>query len=56
MSEFDIKCCLGKVRRILEAEPTLLELSAPLKVVGDMYDLSIPPVLFFLAMVNIVIC
>jgi hypothetical protein len=37
MTEFDIKCCLGRVKKLLEAEPTLLELEAPIKVVGDMY-------------------
>ena len=37
MSEFDIKCCLGRVKKLLEVEPSLLELEAPLKVVGDMY-------------------
>jgi|LauGreDrversion4_2_1035121.scaffolds.fasta_scaffold46623_5 hypothetical protein len=37
MSEFDIKCCLGRVKKLLESEPSLLELEAPIKVVGDMY-------------------
>jgi len=37
MSEFDIKCCLGRVKKLLEVEPSLLELEAPIKVVGDMY-------------------
>ena len=39
MSEFDIKCCLGRVKKLLESEPSLLELEAPIKVVGDMYVL-----------------
>lgn len=37
LNENDIKACLSEVKVLLEAESSLLELQAPLKVVGDMY-------------------
>lgn len=36
-TEADVKHCLNRVKKILEEEKSLLELSAPIKVVGDMY-------------------
>ena len=37
LSEIDIKSCLTKVKKILAEEKSLLELKAPIKVIGDMY-------------------
>jgi serine/threonine-protein phosphatase PP1 catalytic subunit len=37
LSENDIKICLARVKNLLEVEPSLLELSAPIKVVGDIH-------------------
>ncbi len=38
LSETDIKSCLTKVKKVLAEEKSLLELKAPIKVIGDMYD------------------
>ena len=36
--EVDIKCCLYKLKKALESDPTLLKLEAPIKVVGDIHS------------------
>jgi serine/threonine-protein phosphatase PP1 catalytic subunit len=37
LKEEDIKCCIMKLKRILEQESSLLKLEAPLKIVGDIH-------------------
>lgn len=35
--ESDIKCCISRLTKILETEPTLLRVEAPTKIVGDIH-------------------
>ncbi|EER18022.1 protein phosphatase type 1, putative [Perkinsus marinus ATCC 50983] len=37
MQEADIKCCISRLKKILEGEPSLLNVEAPCKVVGDIH-------------------
>ena len=37
LDENDVKCCLLKVKSILVEEPSLLDVSAPTKIVGDIH-------------------
>ena len=39
LDEFDVKCCLLKVKNIVAEEPSLLEVQAPQKIVGDILRL-----------------
>jgi len=37
LNEQDVKCCLTRVKPLLLAEPSLLNVSAPCKIVGDIH-------------------
>ena len=39
LDENDVKCCLLKVKNIVAEEPSLLEVQAPQKIVGDILRL-----------------